>query len=105
MSDYVECPKCRRLNFDFEASRICPACKWVIRPTPVEKVFGCDVLVEVRIAGGRSELQEKHYKGQPAQARTNAMNRSGAMRVLSIIPLSEEDYIRAYGDPSMKGER
>jgi hypothetical protein len=100
----IECPNCRRLNFGWEAKRNCPDCRWVIRPDSVENPFGYDVLIEIRDRG-LLVTQEKHYKGNEAKARSRAKAVRNFSRVLALVPLSEETFIRAYGDSTMKREQ
>jgi hypothetical protein len=75
----------------------------MMRPDPVENPFGYDVLIEIR-AGGLLTTQEKHYKGNEAKCRSRAKAVRNFNRVLALVPLSEETFIRAYGDSNLKAE-
>jgi hypothetical protein len=96
----IECPKCHRI--DFEARRHCAGCTWTIRPTPVEGTpYGFDVLIEVRKPSLIFDTVAKHYKGSEAKVRQRAKTVSGFSRVLALVPLSEAQWINAYGEGRM----
>lgn len=96
----IECPKCGRITFAWEKNMMCPDCHWVVRPRLVEKPFGCDVLVQVREGQG-TKVIEKHYKGTPAVARKRAKNVPRFDAVLAVVPLTESQWLGAYGDGRM----
>lgn len=60
-------------------------------------VYGCDVEVEVRVGMASTERKQFHFRGTEATCRRRAMMKRGVVRILSITPLGEEDYITAYG--------
>lgn len=99
----VECPKCHRIDFGWSANprTFCADCAWVIRPTPVDNPYGYDLLIEVRGQSGRAEKQEKHYKGSESRARNQAKRVPCFTRVLAAVPLSEAQWIAAYGEGKM----
>lgn len=96
----IECPRCGRINFGWEASRSCPQCRWVLRFEPVARPYGFDILIQIRTGQGFDTL-EKHYKGTEAKARSRAKTTPKFERVLATVPLSEETWIRTYGEGRM----
>lgn len=97
----IECPRCGRISLEFEKNWACEECHWVIRPTPVAVVYGCDVLVEVRNAPFTTERIMKHFKGNEATARRRASAVRNFVRVLAVVPLAEREYLNAYGEGRM----
>lgn len=98
----VECPRCYRISFAWDNPRsTCPECHWVIRPTPVEKPYGYDVLVELNTPDGGTTTIEKHYKGKESNARNQAKRVPRFSRVLAVVPIAEANWLAAYGEGRM----
>lgn len=76
----------------------CRECHWTIRPVPCEKPYGFDVLIEVQRQSLIMETDERHYKGSESKARSRAKMVPGYRRVLAVAPLSEEVWLRSYGE-------
>ena len=90
-------------------------CKWfqkLLRVCLVEKplektapAFGFDVEIEIADGPASSKTIWKHWRlKRPAQARGKGMLVSCAKRVLQVLPLTEKQWIAAYGDLRMKAE-
>ena len=75
---------------------------------PAEKVadvFGFEVEIEIATGPASSTTIWKHWRlKHQAMARNRGMMVSCAKRVLQILPLTEKQWIAAYGDPRMKAE-
>lgn len=98
----IECPRCHRINFAWDASAHCKECHWTIRPIEIAEPYGYDVLIEVQRTGSLlTETQERHYKGNETTARRRAKSIPMFLRVLAVIPLSQESWINAYGEGRM----
>ncbi len=98
MKGDIECPRCHRMDFEWDSGRTCRQCHWTIRPEPVAQVFGCDVLLKKRHVWPE-QFEERHYVGSEATARRRAKMRG---EVLSVVPLSRETWVLAYGDPKIR---
>jgi len=103
MTEDIECPKCHRIEFGWieNPRTFCAECGWAIRPTPVENPYGYDLLIEVRVANGRTEPLEKHFKGSETRVRNQAKRVHGFVRVLAVVPLNEDRWIATYGEGRM----
>ena len=103
MMEDVECPQCHRIEFGWiESPRtFCAECGWTIRPVPVAHPYGYDVLIEVRTSAGRTEPVQKHFKGSETRVRNQAKRTACYVRVLAVVALSEEQWLRAYGEGRM----
>jgi hypothetical protein len=97
----IECPRCYRIDFGWQARHFCGECGWTIRPAPLNgPAFGFDVLVEKTVAG-RRVTEVRHFKtASEASARSKARARG---KVLAVVPLSEAAWRRAYGNPEERG--
>lgn len=100
MSD-VECPRCHRISFAWESNSSCVACHWTIRPSSVDKPYGCDVLVETRATNLGTAAQVRHYKGNEKTARRRARLVPGFVQVLAVVPLSKATWLSCYGEGRM----
>jgi hypothetical protein len=97
----IECPRCHRLSFDWESNHSCNECHWPIRPSPVEKPYGYDVLIEVRSTNLATTTEARHYKGSEATARRRARSFPCFVRVLAVVPLDEKTWLSCYGEGRM----
>jgi hypothetical protein len=98
----IECPRCHRIDFGWKPRHSCEECHWTIRPDPVAKPYGFDVLIELRRPNGLTDqTAERHYKGSESKARSRAKTAPGFSRVLAVVPLSEERWLRTYGEGRM----
>ena len=101
MSGDISCPKCDRIDFAWSLRTFCSDCGWTIRPTPVDVPYGFDVLIEVRRGNGLTAPIAKHFKGNERRVLSQSKRVSGYVRLLAIVPLSEERWIAAYGEGRM----
>jgi hypothetical protein len=98
----LECQVCHRLEFG--NSPFCMECKWPLKPVDLgEPVYGFDLAVQMRVGAVLTEVVTKHYKtasekSARAKAKANVRNFSA---VLAVRPLSERQYIAAYGEGRM----
>jgi hypothetical protein len=67
-----------------------------------EKPFGFDVVYEERVSIMMTEQRSFHCKGSAATARRRALFKTGYAGLVSLTPLTEEQYIRAFGVPGMR---
>lgn len=68
--------------------------------TPAKtEVFGCAVVLNLRAGLMETRQIEPHWIGREAECRYKAMMVPGFVRVEKITPLTQEQFIRAYGDP------
>lgn len=94
----IECPRCHRIDFGFRAKSFCQACHWNIRPTPIAAPYGYDVLIERKAPNMTTTTEERHFKGNETTARRRARSIG---RVLAVVPLSQQQWINAYGEGRM----
>lgn len=101
MSAEIECPVCARI--EFAGGSICQACRWPFSVTREEDraAFGYEVLCEVRTGMVGTREDPRHYKGNEMTARRRAKSVPNFVRVLAVRPLTEAQYVRAYGDGRM----
>ena len=64
-----------------------------------EKPFGHEVTVMFR----DGTLKTFHYVGGRAKARMNGIMKPLASQIVSIEPVTKEQWFRAYGNPSERG--
>lgn len=100
MTPDIECPKCHRIDFGWaeHPRTFCGECGWTIRPTPVERPYGFDLLIEVRASYGGTGKIEKHFKGTETRVRNQAKRVPMFLRVLAVVPLTEAQWINSYGE-------
>lgn len=90
-----------RICLDCHASRPwelerCPSCQatsFKPGPYPPPDVYGYDLVVSLNTGGE----ERCHYAGTEKAARKKALMRPHAKEVISAEPLTEEQYVRAYG--------
>jgi hypothetical protein len=74
-------------------------------PPKEVKAFGFEVDIEIATGVGASKTITKHWRlKHVSQARSKGMLTPNARRVLAVRPLTEKEWIAAYGDPRMKAE-
>jgi len=56
-----------------------------------------DVVVSVRTGMVGTEDRQFHWRGSAASCRRKAMLKTGAVRIVSVAPVTEAQWIRAYG--------
>lgn len=98
--DSVECQVCHRIEFNSKATE-CAECWWPIRPVVLdEPVYGFDLCVQIRECN-RLGTVTKHFKtDKEARARASAKRSvRNFVAVLAVRPLTEQQYIGAYGAP------
>jgi hypothetical protein len=102
----IECQVCHRISFAWDASEICPACQWPLRPRQLEEpVFGFDVAIEIRVRNCETKVVEKHFfTPDEKTARRRAKTTPSFLRVLAVRPLTETQWISGYGDPRDKSK-
>lgn len=64
--------------------------------------FGYDVCIELNAGFMRRETIQKHFLGTQSRARRRAMEVPRAVKVLKMEPLTERQWVAAYGDPRLK---
>ena len=98
MSD-IECPRCHRISFSWETRYACDGCHWPIRPPAVAEPYNFDVLIEKRSANGMTATtQVRHYKVNETTARRRARPLG---KVLAVVPLTQTQWLAAYGEGRM----
>lgn len=100
----VECQVCHRITFAWEQSTNCQQCHWPVRPVPLsEPIFGWDVAVVVRVPRGTTAILEKNYfTPSESTARNRAKRTPNFVGIAAVRPLTEAQWIGAYGDPRIK---
>ncbi len=102
MTADIECPKCDRIDFEFDTHMHCAVCGWTIRPPQVENPYGHDVLIVIRdYTNGLTRREVRHFKGNQTRVRNAAKRVTGYSRVAALVPLTEAEWIRAYGEGKM----
>ena len=96
----IECPRCGRITFSWEKNILCAACSWVVRLPIIDKPYGYDVLIK-QFINGVEIITECHSKGKESAARSAAKRKAGFRAILSMVPLTESQYIGAYGEGKM----
>ena len=99
--------QCKNQSRDKCGGELCagglrPRCK-LYRPARDYGAYGWDVTVRFHmpINGERTY----HWRGcTAAAARRKGMLKSHAAEIVAIEPITENQWIRAYGDPSLKAE-
>lgn len=75
------------------------------KPAENIKAFGYDVEIEVATGPASSKVITKHWRSKSeAHARRSGLLVPCAKQVLKCTPLTEKEWITAYGDPRMKAE-
>ncbi len=73
------------------------------KPARAHKAYGWDVTV--RMVRPINSQKTYHWRGcSENAARRKGMLKAGAVEIVSVEPLSEDQWIRAYGDPRLKNE-
>lgn len=65
-------------------------------------VVGHEVIVAVRTSNITTEDRKFHYIGSAATARRKGMLKTGAVKIVSITPVTEKQWHRAYGVPGVR---
>jgi hypothetical protein len=97
----TECQVCHRI--DFGERLHCAECDWPIRSYVLaQPVYGFDLRIEVNPTGNRVEQRTVHFKtSSEAVARSRAKRVRDFWKVLAVRPLTEKQYIDAYGEGRM----
>lgn len=100
------CKVCDRVHFEGNATVNCEKCKWPLpgRRAAIfeqEKPYGHDLIVEVLNGMSGRKRIEKHYKGCESTCRRRATMNRGFLNVIAVRPLTEAQYIAAYGEGRM----
>lgn len=69
----------------------------MIPATDKTPVIGHEVIVTIRTGMVGTEDQQFHWRGSATSCRRRAMLKTGAVRVVQVIPVTEAQWIRAYG--------
>jgi hypothetical protein len=103
MNKEIECHVCHRLEFGDRVT--CEVCGWPVRDVKLgEPVFGFDVAIEIRLPGlCNTKVIEKHFATPSVTvAKNRAKRTTNFVQVLALRPISETNYIRAYGVPGQR---
>lgn len=66
-----------------------------------EKPFGWDLEIEIRTGMVGTETRNVHYRGTEKKARRQALMQRNFVRVVKATPLTEKQWISAYGSGRM----
>jgi hypothetical protein len=101
-----ECQVCHRITLSYETNKLCPGCSWPIRPVTLsEPVAGFDVAVRVRVGNFESKIVRKNFwTTDEKEARRRAKRTRSFVEVAAVLPLTERQYLGAYGDPRDKSK-
>lgn len=102
----IICPVCHRISFAWETNKLCPDCFWPIRSAKLTApAAGFDVAVRVRSSALATKIELKHFwTTSEAEARRRAKRTRSFVEIAAIQPLTESQYLRAYGDPRDKSK-
>lgn len=106
MNEDIECKACGRITFAWERNRRCPSCGLLIRPIMLDApVFGFDVAIKVRDGSWNTMIVKKHFwTNSEKTARRRAKYTPYFIEVVAVEPLTEKEWLGAYGDPRDKSK-